>query len=106
MKSEPQKIIALAAIVSPFIANAFVSHQQRNYHLLAKTSPYFQRAMRHPNRSISLLAVDDDKNSLEETQTDNFDGEGFASYLGPYAAAAALSIAVTAAFFKFVLLDY
>ena len=37
---------------------------------------------------------------------DNFDGEGFANYLLPYAIALIGSIAATAAVFKFVLLDY
>jgi len=36
----------------------------------------------------------------------NFDGEGFANYLLPYAIALIGSIAATAAVFKFVLLDY
>ena len=37
---------------------------------------------------------------------ENFDGEGFAGYLASYALAALASIAVTAAFVKFVLMDY
>jgi len=37
---------------------------------------------------------------------DSFDGKGFAGYLAPYAAALILSIGVTGAFVKFVLLDY
>jgi len=37
---------------------------------------------------------------------DKFDGKGFANYLGPYALALVGSIAVTAAFVKFVLMDY
>ena len=37
---------------------------------------------------------------------DNFDGEGFAKYLLPYAVALIGSILATAAMFKFVLLDY
>ena len=36
----------------------------------------------------------------------NFDAEGFGGYLAPYAVAVIVSVAVTAAFFKFVLLDY
>ena len=36
----------------------------------------------------------------------NFDSEGFANYLAPYALAVLASIAVTAGFIKFVLLDY
>lgn len=37
---------------------------------------------------------------------DNFDGEGFSNYLGPYALALVVSLAVTAGFVKFVLMDY
>jgi len=40
------------------------------------------------------------------TATDNFDGEGFAKYLLPYAVALIGSVLATAAMFKFVLLDY
>ena len=37
---------------------------------------------------------------------DNFDGKGFAGYLGPYAVAFVGSIVVTLSFVKFVLMDY
>jgi hypothetical protein len=43
--------------------------------------------------------------SKEEVKK-NFDGQGFARYLAPYAIALIASIAATAAFFKFVLMDY
>jgi len=66
----------------------------------------------HNEQILSSLfaGVDDDSNSnidqdLAEAQ-DNFDGKGFAGYLAPYALALVGSIAVTAAFVKFVLLDY
>ena len=50
---------------------------------------------------------DDDDVDSESVQTqDNFDGKGFAGYLAPYALALVGSVAVTAAFVKFVLLDY
>ena len=42
----------------------------------------------------------------ENEPVDNFDGEGFANYLLPYALALIGSVAATAAIFKFVLLDY
>lgn len=42
----------------------------------------------------------------ENEPVDNFDGEGFANYLLPYALALVGSVAATAAIFKFVLLDY
>jgi hypothetical protein len=48
-----------------------------------------------------------DGNGQDEVQQqNNFDGKGFAGYLAPYAIAAVASVAVTAAFLKFVLMDY
>mmetsp|Transcript_5641 Transcript_5641/g.16200 ORF Transcript_5641/g.16200 Transcript_5641/m.16200 type:complete len:142 (-) Transcript_5641:1998-2423(-) len=44
--------------------------------------------------------------SNPNTVQDNFDGEGFANYLLPYAVALIGSVVATAALFKFVLLDY
>ena len=51
----------------------------------------------------------DDTDELEKIPSDvqnNFDGKGFANYLAPYALAFVASIAITAAFVKFVLMDY
>ena len=51
----------------------------------------------------------DDNDELEKIPSDvqnNFDGEGFSNYLAPYALALVASIAITAAFVKFVLMDY
>ena len=45
-------------------------------------------------------------NGSDSTAADNFDAEGFANYLLPYALALIGSIVVTGAVFKFVLLDY
>lgn len=39
-------------------------------------------------------------------QNDNFDGKGLANYLAPYALTFLISIAVTAGFVKYVLMDY
>ena len=56
--------------------------------------------------------TDDGNDGLEmtdandESEADRMDLAGFAGYLAPYALALAASIGVTAAFFKFVLLDY
>ena len=47
--------------------------------------------------------TDDDS---DKDIVDNFDAEGFGGYLAPYAIALLASLVVTAAFFKFVLLDY
>ena len=49
---------------------------------------------------------EDADNAAVSPDSDNFDGKGFAGYLAPYALAVLASIAVTAAFVKFVLLDY
>ena len=70
-----------------------------------------RRKTTHNERILSSLfaGVDDDSNSKEEDairEKDKFDGKGFAGYLAPYAVALLGSIAVTAAFVKFVLLDY
>jgi hypothetical protein len=53
-----------------------------------------------------LTASSDGENEVDEDDTDNFDGKGLANYLGPYALAFMASIAVTAGFVKFVLMDY
>ena len=50
--------------------------------------------------------VNNNSNDVNVNETNNFDGEGFAKYLLPYAAALIGSILATAAVFKFVLLDY
>ena len=52
-------------------------------------------------RKHTWLAVSD-----KDDDVDNFDGQGFANYLAPYALALLASIGVTALFVKFVLLDY
>lgn len=71
-----------------------------------------RRTTVHNERILSSLfaGVDDDSNSNTEEdairEKDKFDGKGFAGYLAPYAVALLGSIAVTAAFVKFVLLDY
>ena len=49
---------------------------------------------------------DGDKMMQESSSSSSFDGRGFANYLAPYALALVGSIAVTALFVKFVLLDY
>jgi len=54
---------------------------------------------------MTILRADNNNNN-NNNETDNFDGQGFAKYLLPYAAALIGSILATAAVFKFVLLDY
>lgn len=74
-----------------------------------------KRAVSRYPASISLSANLEDDNQVEAKQAgetsesgaeENFDGEGFANYLAPYAVALLASIAVTGGFVKFVLMDY
>ena len=46
----------------------------------------------------------DDQNGVSES--DNFDAAGFGNYLAPYLIAFLVSIGITGAFVKFVLMDY
>ena len=58
---------------------------------------------------LRMAGLDDNNDELEKIPSDvqnNFDGKGFANYLAPYALALVASIAITAAFVKFVLMDY
>jgi hypothetical protein len=60
-----------------------------------------------PASSYPLQLSDDDNNNGDDSDlNDNFDGDGFANYLAPYALAAVSAIVATGAFFKFVLMDY
>lgn len=64
----------------------------------------------HSRRPFHLhISENDDANEeIDESVSPkgDFDGAGFANYLAPYALTLVASIAVTAAFLKFVLLDY
>jgi hypothetical protein len=65
----------------------------------------------HNHRPINELkplhmAEQDEVSENDIQDPSGFDGKGFAGYLAPYALAVLISIAVTAAIFKFVLLDY
>lgn len=62
---------------------------------------------RHMARKLVQYAKsNEDSDANNEDAVDNFDGKGFAGYLAPYAFALLVSVGVTAAFIKFVLLDY
>lgn len=54
----------------------------------------------------SISTAGSETTTTTTTTNDNFDGEGFANYLLPYALALIGSVLATAAMFKFVLLDY
>eukprot|EP00957_Ditylum_brightwellii_P004472 340037-Ditylum_brightwellii.AAC.1 len=49
---------------------------------------------------------DVEEKSMDDQNMDRMDLDGFTNYLAPYAIALLGSLAVTAAFFKFVLMDY
>lgn len=67
---------------------------------------------RFETASLTILSAVNDKEDQVEIQDGNvanqgnFDGDGFANYLGPYIVAFVASIAVTVGFVKFVLMDY
>lgn len=66
----------------------------------------------HANLGGKVDSNDDIKDNKKvadrstETVGENFDANGFSGYLAPYALALLVSILVTGAFVKFVLLDY
>mmetsp|Transcript_21397 Transcript_21397/g.44012 ORF Transcript_21397/g.44012 Transcript_21397/m.44012 type:complete len:132 (-) Transcript_21397:140-535(-) len=74
-----------------------------------KNTPYYPFDF---NKMTILTAENNDNDNSNSNdvnnvnERNNFDGEGFAKYLLPYAAALIGSILATAAVFKFVLLDY
>jgi hypothetical protein len=59
----------------------------------------------HFKTAYKQLAAGQNNDNELETK-DNFDAKGLANYLGPYALALLVSLGVTAAFVKFVLMDY
>ena len=94
----------LWAGILPSIITGFSPHPRQLTHIPVR------RAVTYAQLEAKL--GDDNNNPIESKQNgsgveeDSFDGGGFANYLGPYAIAFVGSIAVTAAFFKFVLMNY
>ena len=97
------KLLTITKLVLPITVSGFVHPQSiKHLHVLKPTAKTYQQ-------QIPLRGLNDDNSEVEGSNDDledNFDGKGFANYLGPYALALMASIAVTAAFVKFVLLDY
>mmetsp|Transcript_22102 Transcript_22102/g.36366 ORF Transcript_22102/g.36366 Transcript_22102/m.36366 type:complete len:99 (+) Transcript_22102:90-386(+) len=58
-----------------------------------------------PNFTLSAQMNDND-NQNGVSESDNFDAAGFGNYLAPYLIAFLVSIGITGAFVKFVLMDY
>lgn len=101
------KAVLILAALFPLLSNAFAppafTLTKRRHASLIKQTCGFVPLHSNANEN-ELVEVEDLSGS--DAQKSNFDGEGFAGYLAPYALAAVASIAVTAAFVKFVLLDY
>ena len=109
---------AFAPVTTP-TKNFLVSrrHQSPSHHLMA---PLSSLALddHHIGRSIYMSSIQlwasssgsdndgDEKTTTKDVADNNFDGEGFANYLLPYAIAVVAALGVTAAFVKFVLMDY
>ena len=83
----------------PFETNPFIHGSPFNRH---------NRLVANGNgrRGVLVSRMAPPENENDNTPVDNFDGEGFANYLLPYALALIGSLVATAAIFKFVLLDY
>lgn len=100
-------LVILVAFFLPLFCSAFAPTPLRltidPHATLIKQAGGFVRL--HSNADENELVEVEDLNG-SDPQKSNFDGEGFAGYLAPYALAMVASIAVTAAFVKFVLLDY
>lgn len=101
-------LFIVAFIASQNLAYGFssVGHMQqiqghvKHYSIVAKEQ-------QHRSMDQLMAGLDDDNNQRLENNSDVQDNlKGLANYLGPYALAFVLSIGVTAAFVKFVLLDY
>ena len=67
-------------------------------------------ASRHTTPNFNMLPLqmlmDDNDDQKEVSENDNFDAAGFGNYLAPYLFAFLVSIGITFAFVKFVLMDY
>mmetsp|Transcript_27097 Transcript_27097/g.31541 ORF Transcript_27097/g.31541 Transcript_27097/m.31541 type:complete len:123 (-) Transcript_27097:113-481(-) len=77
---------------------------KRKYESSSHTSTQLFVTEKDELNETQLIAMSDSGDRIESE--DNFDGQGFANYLGPYLIALVASIAVTAGFFNFILMDY
>lgn len=105
-RTKALEVFVLILAVSTTIVGGFISPQNYNY---LQPIQQYQTQEFHKKNSVSINAgidkTEKEGDSTMEVQ-DNFDGKGFAGYLGPYAVAFVGSIAVTLGFIKFVLMDY
>lgn len=102
------KVVFILAAFFPFVCNAFAplplrldnkAHDSLPKQSSGFASPLYSNA--HENESVEVEDL-----TGSDIEKSNFDGKGFAGYLAPYVLAVVASIGVTAAFVKFVLLDY
>mmetsp|Transcript_46969 Transcript_46969/g.98531 ORF Transcript_46969/g.98531 Transcript_46969/m.98531 type:complete len:105 (+) Transcript_46969:154-468(+) len=104
MKSRRNFLLMFVCCVLPFLAAGFSTRPIQHIQNIQTVKIH----KTNNNLPVTSLAagLDDDNQIANSDEDDNFDGKGFANYLGPYALAFVASIAVTGAFVKFVLLDY
>ena len=106
----------LLIILSPSSTQSFSNHVRRNLACDSWKSLHFDLGLKRSrlyaigdNDDIEYqekLSSKDNDYSQENNVSDSFDGKGFLTYLAPYSLAFIFSIGITAAFVKFVLLDY
>lgn len=98
-------------LIRVVLCMAFLAKRSGVFGFVLQASPVAAR----PKRSVGSIdklihplhfAEQDEQSEKDIQEASGFDGEGFAGYLAPYALALVASVAITAAFFKFVLLDY
>ena len=94
--------------ISPIVGSTPINNARRHStnKALQKNSPSSRLLLLSSPPSSNLSSSISMSSSNNDNNNDNFDGEGFANYLAPYALALFASIAVTAGFVKFVLMDY
>ena len=101
--------LAIIVIVGGYLPT-FVScfSSQRNY--ATQEFRNFRKrdtfTINHIDISLNTKLDDEDNNQLENKDIQQGNLEGFLGYIGPYALAFLASIAVTAGFVKFILMDY
>uniref|UniRef100_A0A7S2PHQ3 Uncharacterized protein n=1 Tax=Leptocylindrus danicus TaxID=163516 RepID=A0A7S2PHQ3_9STRA len=110
------KLLIWVTLASNFVLGFMPGTGVRNVPLL-KNSNTMLRSPLHKKKLFSMpqykaklmvqYSQSNSDNGDDDSAVDsNFDGKGFAGYLAPYAFALLVSVGVTAAFVKFVLLDY
>eukprot|EP00816_Leptocylindrus_hargravesii_P001902 CAMPEP_0196813436 /NCGR_PEP_ID=MMETSP1362-20130617/36672_1 /TAXON_ID=163516 /ORGANISM="Leptocylindrus danicus, Strain CCMP1856" /LENGTH=123 /DNA_ID=CAMNT_0042189673 /DNA_START=21 /DNA_END=392 /DNA_ORIENTATION=- len=114
------KLLILVALASNYVLGFMPGTGVRNVPLLKnpllRRSPlrkkkffsmhYSQQSQYKAKLMVRYSQSNGDTGDDDGAVDNNFDGKGFAGYLAPYAFALLVSVGVTAAFVKFVLLDY